>query len=107
VIFSTLGWEGFPSLSRQSRQPEVTTRARTIAEALIEEGRKQGELQATRETLLLLLREQFKRVPAAIEAEINATQDLEQFEAWLREFAPGENTAPSFRSRLEGPDRFW
>jgi hypothetical protein len=74
---------------RVSRQAEVRNMGKTIAEALIEEGivkgMERGELKRSRENLLLLLREKYKRVPAAIEAEINATQDIQQLETWMKE----------------------
>jgi len=76
---------------RQAEQPEVQLMGKTIAESLIEEGKSMGVLEGAiaskRETLLLLLRVKFKRVPAAITAEIEATQDGQQFDAWLKAFA--------------------
>jgi hypothetical protein len=42
-------------------------------------------LESKRETLLRLLRQKFKRVPPAVEAEINAAQDINKLNQWLAE----------------------
>jgi hypothetical protein len=60
---------------RASRQAEVISMSKTIAEALIDEGK--------REALLRQLRLRFKKLPAAIEAKVRATDDSEQLNAWL------------------------
>jgi hypothetical protein len=60
---------------------------KTIAEALHEEGERAGRLGAKREILLRLLRLRFKKVPAAIEAKIQATDDAQQLDTWFDEFA--------------------
>jgi hypothetical protein len=74
---------------RRSEQAEVQNMATTIAEALVEE----GELKRSREILLRQLRLKYKQVPAAIEAEINATQDIQQLQTWLDEFATSKKLA--------------
>ncbi len=74
-----------------SKRTEVESMSKTIAEVIKEEGflegREEGILEGTlkkqRETLLRQLRLKFKRVPAAIEAEINATQDVKKLDDWL------------------------
>jgi predicted transposase YdaD len=78
---------------RTSERPEVQSMAKTIAEALIEEGKEQGALETRREDLIRMLRLKFKRVPAEVEAEISATQDLEQLQTWLDEFAIAKKLA--------------
>jgi predicted transposase/invertase (TIGR01784 family) len=74
---------------RKSKQAEVEAMGKSIAELIKEEGilegREEGVLEAKRETLIRLLRLKFKRVPAAIEAEINATQDVRKLDDWLDE----------------------
>ncbi len=75
---------------RRSKQAEVENMGKTIAEAIKEEGilmgREEGVLEAKRQVLVRLLHLRFKRVPAAIEAEINATQDVQKLDDWLAEF---------------------
>jgi hypothetical protein len=70
---------------RKSEQSEVETMGKTIADVIKEEGEVIGALKKQRETLLRLLRLKFKRVPAAIEAEINATHDGKKFDSWFDE----------------------
>ncbi len=76
---------------RQSKQAEVDIMGKTIAEVIKEEGYAEGlgkgMLDSKRADLLLVLRTRFKRIPAAIEAEINATQDIKKFDDWLTDFA--------------------
>jgi hypothetical protein len=67
---------------RASRRAEVEIMGKTIAEDL----REQGGIDAKRATLLLQLGLRFK-VPPAIEAKIVATDDSQQLDAWLAEFA--------------------
>src|SRR5262249_197379 len=74
---------------RKTTQPEVGEMGKTIADVIKEE----GALAKQRETLLRLLRRRYKKVPAAIEAEIEATQDIQQLDLWLDAFA----TARSLR----------
>ena len=62
---------------------------KTIAQVVKDE----GALEAKRETLLLQLRLKFKKVPEAIEAEIQSTPDVQQLNIWLAAFA----TARSLR----------
>jgi hypothetical protein len=68
---------------RASRQAQVIPMSKTIAEAL----REEGALNNKRETLLLQLRVRFKKIPEAIEAKIQATDDSQQLSTWLAEFA--------------------
>jgi hypothetical protein len=64
---------------RTSRQAEVTSMSKTIAEAIREEEK--------RDAVLLVLRARFKTIPAAIEAKIQATDDRHQLDAWLKQGA--------------------
>ena len=58
--------------------------AQTIAEALRAEGVVQGELKGKRESLLVLLRQQFgRKVTPAIVAGIKGTSDLATLDEWL------------------------
>jgi hypothetical protein len=45
----------------------------------------EGRLKEQREDLLRYLRLKFKRVPAAIKAEINATRKIEKLDGWIDE----------------------
>jgi hypothetical protein len=67
------------STVRKSTQSEVADMGKTIAEVLQDE----RELTAKRATLLRLLHLKFKKVPEAIEAEIQATLDIQQLDRWL------------------------
>jgi hypothetical protein len=70
---------------------EVRTMHRTIAEGLKAEGRrkgrKEGALQARRQTLLRQLGRRFGDIPEAIAAVVNACSDVEQLDKWLDNFA--------------------
>lgn len=78
---------------------EVQAMARTIAEAMIAKGRKEGRQEGRKEgrmegrqeeavrsrqqTLLRLLRKRFGDVPEAVAEQVNATRDIGQLDAWL------------------------
>jgi hypothetical protein len=70
---------------RTSKQAEVEAMSKTIAEVIKEEGFLEGALSSKRETLMRLLWVRFKRVPETVQAEINATQDIEKLAGWLDE----------------------
>jgi hypothetical protein len=70
---------------RTSKQAEVEAMGKTIAEVIKEEGFVEGALSSKRETLMRQLRLKFKRVPDTVQAEINATQDIEKLADWLDE----------------------
>ena len=69
----------------------VPATRRTIADALKEEGRKEGQwegsLRATRQSLLRLLQVRLEHVPKEIEAPIKRNADLKQLQEWLDRFA--------------------
>jgi hypothetical protein len=62
---------------------EYVKMGRTIAEALIEQGKHEEALASRKETLLLQLRKRFKKVPRKIEARIAATTNLQDLKTWL------------------------
>jgi hypothetical protein len=70
---------------------EIRTMGETMADVLRAEGRKEGErkgrkkeaVRARRQTLLLLLREQFGDVPAGIVASVQACKNTEQLDTWV------------------------
>jgi hypothetical protein len=64
---------------RKAEQPQVKIMGKTIAEDLVDKGALKGK----REALLHQLRLKFKRVPAAIAAEIEAAQEDSQLDEWL------------------------
>ena len=68
---------------RTSEQTEVQTMGKSIAETLIDEGIEKGALANRQATLVRQLRKKFKRIPAAVEAEINATDDAKKLDDWL------------------------
>jgi hypothetical protein len=55
----------------------------TIADALREEGRQEGAVEAWRQSLLELIRARFGRVPRAAGRRIRSTADPEQLRAWV------------------------
>jgi hypothetical protein len=61
--------------------------SRTIADALREEGKKEGlqegALQFAQETLIGVLREKFGRVPRALQQQIKATTDIARLRAGM------------------------
>src|SRR5262249_22578869 len=65
------------------QQGEVRAMGQTIAEALEEKGRHEGELREARNLLLGLLRRRFGRVPKALQQQIKATTDLKRLEEGL------------------------
>lgn len=68
---------------RAARQQETVGMGKTIAQDIQD---REG-LRTKREDLLLLLREKFGPIPPTIEATIQATQDRDTFDAWLRAYA--------------------
>jgi hypothetical protein len=88
---------------RKAEQPEVQIMGKTIAEALMEEGEAKGvikgALAARRETLLRLLRQKFKRVPPAVTAEIESSEDIQQLDSWIGAVIPADKLSDiPFRS---------
>jgi predicted transposase YdaD len=67
----------------EDRRKEVSEMPRTIAEALKEEGRREGSIGTLQDTLLRLMRQRFTKVPASVEKVIRATQQAEQLNTWL------------------------
>jgi hypothetical protein len=61
-----------------TRKEEVRQMAQTYAEALIEEGRVEGELRTNRETLCRLLLLKFQVLPDAVLQRIEACRDVER-----------------------------
>jgi hypothetical protein len=57
----------------------------TIAEALIEEGRKEGELRDARRVLCVLLRDRFPGLPEGLVERIDALEDLERLHSAIRQ----------------------
>ena len=62
--------------------PEVLDKIPTFQDAL-DEREQRGELNARRQTLLLLLEHKFGAIPDAIRAQIDRTTDLAQLDQWL------------------------
>jgi hypothetical protein len=76
---------------------ELTAMRETGAESLIKKGRKEGEkrgeLRARREALLELLRVRLREVPAAAEAKVKGTRDVEQLKSWHLRAATADTLA--------------
>ncbi len=63
---------------------EVHTMGRTIAEALWEEGKLEGILEAKQQTLVSLLRRKFrKKVTSAIVSNVESMKDIATLDEWL------------------------
>jgi hypothetical protein len=72
------------SVETQTIRREVHSMGQTIAEALREEGRIEGTVQARQDTLLLLLRRKFgKKVTSAVVANVRRTKDPQILDQWL------------------------
>jgi hypothetical protein len=73
-----------------AHQQEVFRMGRTIADALKEEGRTQGQLETARATLVRQLRRRFGELPEETVRVIESTSDLDQLNTWLDRFATAE-----------------
>ncbi len=66
------------------------SRGMTLAERLMEEGKPKGRvkgiLEEKRSTLLSVLQLSFRCIPAVIQAEIEATTDIQTLDDWLDTF---------------------
>jgi hypothetical protein len=71
------------SASTETHRREIQAMKQTYAEKLLAEGQEKGELLALRKTLLQLLRQRFRKVPASIETTVNNTSDVGQLETWI------------------------
>jgi predicted transposase YdaD len=71
------------SVRSATHKKEAAIMVKTAAERLKEEGKAEGLLQAKRQDLLRLIRNRFKSVPRAVTARVQATEDLEQLDAWF------------------------
>jgi hypothetical protein len=75
------------SIQAHTIRKEVQTMGQTIAEALREEGEREGTLRAKQQTLVMQLRRKFgRKVTAATVAAIKRTKDLATLDAWLNNF---------------------
>jgi predicted transposase YdaD len=76
------------SVRTDEHRSEVETMFRSGADVLIEKGRQEGlqkgAIQGKQQTVLLLLRDKFGRVPRSIQKVIRATEDRAQLDAWAR-----------------------
>jgi ElaB/YqjD/DUF883 family membrane-anchored ribosome-binding protein len=76
------------SVKNDRHRREVQEMAETIADALREEGMEMGRreeaVRSRQETLLLLLREKFGKIPVGVVRRIEATDNLEQLNGWHR-----------------------
>jgi hypothetical protein len=79
------------SVRTDSHRREVSAMGKTIAEDLMQKGRKQGSkkeaVRSRRKILLELLRERFRDLPRETAATIESTTNLEKLDSWLRRFA--------------------
>jgi hypothetical protein len=72
------------SVRSDERRREVENMFRSGADVLIEQGRQEGAIKGKQETVLILLRDKFGRVPRATEKVIRATENRAQLNAWAR-----------------------
>jgi hypothetical protein len=73
------------SVQTDAHRRELNAMTKTIAEALRDEGRKEGALQGVQQMLLVQLRERFRKVPRAMERVIAETQDIHRLEEWCKQ----------------------
>jgi hypothetical protein len=71
------------SVQNDARRQEVFAMGKTIAEGLIEKGRKEQEVTSQRRVLVQVLRHKFRKIPAATLKRIEATERLDVLEAWF------------------------
>lgn len=71
------------SVQTDEHRQEVRDMGQTIAEALMEEGRKEEAVAARQQTLLRLLRKRFGILPKKTAARIETSQDIRRLDAWL------------------------
>ena len=95
-------WETIEeSVQTDPYRQEMFKMGRTIAEAMIEKGRRQGKqegrqqeaLRVRQQTLLLLLRARFSDIPDSTVATIEACRDVAQLDRWLERFAVAKTLA--------------
>jgi hypothetical protein len=63
---------------------------KSMADTLIERGRKEGEVRGFQRALLLQLVSQFGEVPAETQQIVKKTTDLKQLERWLKQSASAD-----------------
>jgi hypothetical protein len=75
------------SLAAQLPPGEVNKMAKTYADVLREEGKKEGVIQALQQTLLEQLQEKFGEVPPGTRTSVKTTSSPKQLRLWLKRFA--------------------
>ena len=68
----------------RKRREEVSKMGRTAAQALIEEGKEMGVLQARQEDLMEFMRGKFGSIPQRIENKIQAITDIDHLKGLIR-----------------------
>jgi hypothetical protein len=81
------------SVQNDRHRREVFDMGKTIAESLMEEGAAREAVNVRRQTLLLLLREKFKRIPEGVVRRVEGTESVEQLDAWIKAFARAKKLA--------------
>jgi hypothetical protein len=71
------------SVQTDQHRREVQAVVRSMADVLIEQGRREGTLLTLRKVLLRQLRGRFGKVPKAVERAVNATDDGARLDTWL------------------------
>jgi hypothetical protein len=96
------------TVSSRTREVEVRSMGRTIAEKLraegeakgMKKGKLEGKQEGKQEALLRQLRKRFDSLPAEIEAQVKATKDETQLDTWLDEIVTAKSLAKmSFSSK--------
>ena len=59
----------------------------------IQKGLEKGTLGTLRETLIMQLRQRFKKLPRKVEASIAATTSIDDLNAWLKNFVDADTLA--------------
>jgi hypothetical protein len=66
---------------------EASTMGRTIAEDLMQKGRKQEAVRSRRKILLKLLRKKFENLPEATVSAVESSTSVQELDSWLERFA--------------------
>jgi len=75
------------SVGTDELRQEVSAMGKTIAEALIEKGRKQEQLRSRRQILLNQMRGRFGDLPPETVAAVETNKSVQELDTWLERFA--------------------
>jgi hypothetical protein len=74
------------SVRTDELRQEVSAMGRTIADELIDKGRKQEQVRSRRQVLLNLLRKRFGELPQETVAAVKGNTSVQELDRWLERF---------------------